>query len=315
MTTLKPQAARLLELIVAQGHPDASEVPIEQARANDLWLLEHAGERERVAEVREMTVPGPTGDVPVWAYLPDVPGPLPVLCYFHGGGWALGAPDYVDVLCRSLANRAGCIVLSADYRLAPEHPFPAGLHDCFAVVEWAAAHAASIGGDPARIAVGGESCGGNLAAAAALMARDAGGPEIVFQLLIYPTTDPGCDLPSFTENAETGVSPEEMRWFWQTYLGGASEDAPRAAILRADVTGMPPAYVLTAEADTLRDEAEAFAEKLRAAGVAATTRRFAGQVHGFVTAAGVVDDARVATDEMAAELRAAFAAQAEPAAS
>jgi acetyl esterase len=201
------------------------------------------------------------------------------------------------------------VVVSVDYRLAPEHPFPAAPEDCFAATRWVAANAASISADPDRIAIGGDSAGGNLAAAVALMAREHGGPALCHQMLVYPVTNHSFDTPSYTDNAEGYLlSRNAMRWFWGHYLSSdADGDNPLASVLRVeDLSGLPPAHVVTAEFDPLRDEGEAYASRLRDAGVATTTTRFDGMIHGFFTMGDVMDAAVTAVDEAASKLRAAY---------
>jgi acetyl esterase len=255
------------------------------------------------------TVPGPSGAVPVVVYHPDRPGILPILVYLHGGGWVLGDTGLVDPLCRDLAGQARCLVVSVDYRLAPEHPYPAAIEDCFAVARWVASNASRIGGDSARVAVGGDSAGGGLAAAVALMSRDRGGPEFVAQLLAYPALDHRCGSPSYDENS-TGylLSAASMRWFWTRYLGDAEVDcAPYASpLLAADLQGVAPAIVLTAEFDVLRDEGEGYAQRLELAGVPVDLRRYDGLTHGFLWLTGAVDAARRGLTDAAGALRAAF---------
>jgi acetyl esterase len=262
-----------------------------------------------VAHVEDRRVPVDGAEIPVRIYRPDGPMPLPVLIYFHGGGWVIGNIGTHDVLCRELANAAGCVVVSVDYRLAPEHRFPTAAEDCFAATRWVAAHAAGFGGDPGRVAVGGDSAGGNLSAVVAQLARDRGGPALAFQLLIYPATDAGCDTPSHRENAHGYLlDAEGLRWFYGHYLAGpADRDDPRCSPLRArDFRGLPPALVVTAEYDPLRDEGEAYADRLRAAGVPVTLTRYPGMIHGFFAMGSVLAAGKQAVDEAARALRAAL---------
>jgi acetyl esterase len=260
--------------------------------------------------VRDVAIAGAAGTIPARLYRPSRDGTLSLLVYFHGGGWVIGNLEGYDNVCSDLAAEAGCAVLSIDYRLAPEHRFPAAADDCFAATAWARINAAALGIDPARLAVGGDSAGGNLAAVVALMARDRGGPPVRFQLLVYPVTCGRMDTPSYRDNAEGYLLTQAaMVWFWNHYTPHAADrELPYAAPLRAaDLGGLPPALVLTAEFDPLRDEGEAYAARLRAAGVPTTLRRYDGQIHGFFTMGALVDRARAALDETAAALRAALA--------
>ena len=229
--------------------------------------------------------------------------------FFHGGGWVVGDIATHDTVCRHLANRADCAVVSVDYRLAPEHKFPAAVEDCVAATGWVAENAAALGVDPARLAVGGDSAGGNLAAVVCLMARDGGAPRIAHQLLIYPATDAAMRHASVTRFAEGYVlTRSTMRWFYDQYLRSPDDAAdwrvsPLAA---ADLSGLPPAYVLTAGYDPLCDEGDEYAARLAAAGVAVEHRRFPGQIHGFVTNGKIIRAADPALDEAAAALKKAW---------
>jgi acetyl esterase len=268
------------------------------------------GEPERVGKVEDRTFHGPASDLPMRIYTPDGRGPFPVLVYFHGGGWVVGSVETVDASCRSLVNLAGCIVVSADYRLAPEHKFPAAAEDSYAAARWVALHAAAFHGDPARIAVGGESAGANLAAVAALMAQERGAPSFVLQLLLYPVLDYSFDRPSHKENAEGYfLTTDMMRWFWRQYLNNdADGEHHYASPFRAKyLRGVAPAAIFTAEFDPLRDEGAAYAARLREAGVSVQYKSQEGLIHGFMGMTKVVEPARKALEEAAAALRAAFA--------
>ena len=247
------------------------------------------------------------GGVPIRVYDPEGAGPVPILLYFHGGGWVVGNLESHDDLCRSLCKRAGVLVVSVDYRLAPEARFPGGLQDASTVLRWLATNAASIGGDPARIAVGGDSAGGNLAAALALRTRDRGGPAIAFQLLIYPVTVRDFDTPSYRRYAAGyGLTRENMRWFWDQFLEKPEDaDDPHASPLHAeDLSGLPPAFVVTAEFDVLRDEGEAYAAKLAKAGTRVRCVRYLGMNHGFARMGALYPQAAQCLDDMAAALKA-----------
>jgi acetyl esterase len=265
---------------------------------------------EPVAHVEDVAVPSPNGDIPVRVYRPESSTRLPALVFFHGGGWVIGSVDGSDPTCRSLANRAGCTVVSVEYRLAPEAKFPAAAEDSYAATRWVAENTGRLGVDPARIAVGGVSAGGNLAAVVALMARDRGGPALVHQMLVVPVTDGSMSSASYTENAEGyGLSRQAMAWFWDHYLTGeADRRNPYAAPLTAtSLAGLPPAQVLTAAYDPLRDEGKAYADRLREAGVPVTYTCFEGMVHGFFSMAAMLDGGRRAVDQASAALRAALA--------
>jgi acetyl esterase len=308
---LDPQVAAMRAARAEAGAAPLYTLTLAQARAADLAdIRAAAGDPEPVGAVAERTIPGPGGDLVIRIYRPDRPGPLPALLYFFGGGWVLGTIDTSDAICRSLTNTAGCATISVGYRLAPEHKFPAAVDDCFAAVRWVASHAAELGLDPARIAVGGDSAGGNLAAAVTLLARDHGGPALVHQLLVYPNTDYRADTASRRENTDPLLfNQTSVGWYWGHYLAAdADGEHPLASPLRAtDHSGLPPATVLTAEYDPLRDEGEQYAAALMAAGVPVELTRYAGMVHGFFAMAGVLDTSTRALAHAAARLRAAFA--------
>jgi acetyl esterase len=252
-----------------------------QGHLDDTALL--VGPGEPVARVADIVAPGPGGELPLRLYVPDAGAArLPLVVYLHGGGWVVGTLDSYDATCRALANAAGVAVLSVDYRRAPEDRFPAALKDAWAALRWAVDHADELGADPRRVALAGDSSGGNLAAVVARRARDAGHPPIGFQLLVYPATDPSPDAPSRSRYAEGyGLTWSQMAWYWDTYLDGADPADPDAAPLRAELAGLPPALILTAECDVLRDDGERYAAALRNAGVVADVRCFPGTVHGF----------------------------------
>jgi acetyl esterase len=227
-------------------------------------------------------------------YTPQGAGPFPVFVNFHGGGWVIGDLDTADAVCRGICREAGCVVVSVDYRLAPEHPFPAAVEDAFAATAWAAGNMAALQGN-GRLAVGGESSGGNLAAVVCQQARDAGGPDIAFQLLAYPVVDCQFDRASYEENGQGYLLElDTMRWFWDHYCPAAeARQAPNASPLRADdLTNLPPALVVTAEFDPLRDEGEAYAQALKAAGGMVTAIRYDGLVHDFFATAELFESSR-----------------------
>lgn len=264
-----------------------------------------------VARVEERLIPGPDGDasLPVRIYFPFGAGESgqlrPVLVYFHGGGFVLCDLDSHDSCCRLLANGVGAVVVSVDYRLAPEFPFPAAVHDAWAATEWVADHVDELGGDPARLVIAGDSAGGNLAAVVAMLARDRGGPEIAFQVLIYPVVDQRRKSSTASKHTRNGVlTGSHMQWFTEQYLG---RDGDRTNVLASpilgDFAGLPPAHVVTGALDPLCEEGEDFAGRLRGAGVTATVRRYDGGFHGFFNLADHLPEARQANDDVCAVLR------------
>jgi acetyl esterase len=266
---------------------------------------------EPVAAVAEREIPGPLGPIRVRVYRPlgAGPEPLPVVAFFHGGGWVVCDLDSHDGICRAIANASGCAVVSVDYRLAPEHRFPAPAEDAYAAVCWLARHAAEVGGDPGRLAVAGDSAGGNLAAVVALLARDRGGPRLGFQALVYPVTDFRFDTRSHREiGPGCYLTSDEVRYYWLEYLADEADGAsPYASPLRAErLSGLPPALVITAEYDPLRDEGEAYARRLAAEGVPTVAARYDGMFHGFVTFLTALPDARRAVTQIGDGLRRAF---------
>jgi acetyl esterase len=308
---LDPQVAAMRAERAKSATPPLYTMSVAQARAEDLRSIQEAGGRpEPVAEVLDQDIPGPGGPIPIRIYRPSAERPLPVLVYFFGGGWTLGTIDTSDGVCRALTNAVGCVTITVGYRLAPEHKFPAAVDDCYAATEWIGAHAVELGVDPDRIAVGGDSAGGNLAAAVTLLARSRG-PRLAHQLLVYPNTDYLSDTPSLRENNDPLLfNRNSSDWYWGHYLASPDDGVdPLASPLRApDHGGLPSATVITAEYDPLRDQAEEYAARLRSAGVPVTLSRYSGMVHGFFTMSGVLDAARDAVAEAAACLRKAFEA-------
>lgn len=281
---LDPQARAHLDASAALGLAAPETIPIEQHRANGLTRKRQlGGPPPPVAKVEDRLVPGPDGDVPVQIYTPEGDGPFPILVYFHGGGWVAGCIETHENVARALAKLTPCITVSVEYRLSPEAPFPKGLEDCYAATVWAAERGAEIGGDPTRIAVGGDSAGGNLAGAVALLARDRGGPKIGFQLLVYPVAGADFDTRSYLDSAEGyGLTRAAMMYYWDCYVSGEEDRTnPLTSLVHADPTGLPPAMVITAEFDPLRDEGDAYAEKLKAAGVPVEHVSYPGMIHGF----------------------------------
>jgi acetyl esterase len=312
---LDPAAQALLEQMAAAEMPAINEVPPEEARLLAEGFLELAGPGEDVADVSDRTIDGPNGSVNVRVYTPvgAGDGPLPCLVYFHGGGWVIGDIQTLDTVCRAVANRSGAKVVSVDYCLSPEYKFPKPLEDCVAATKWVAEHGGEIGVDGSRIAVGGDSAGGNLAAAVALRARDEGGPAIALQALVYPVTDYSFETESYAVNADGYLLTKDMMiWFWDHYLNSAADgENPLASPLRADdLSGLPPAVVITAEYDPLRDEGEAYAKRLSEAGVPVIQTRYDGQIHAFWQMPAVFSAAHDAIAQVSEALKDAFAASA-----
>lgn len=312
---LDPQAAALLKMTAHQRAVPNHTKTAQQARAETLEraaaMAQLVGDPEPVGRVRDRVIPGPGGELPIRLYTPRRPSGGAVV-YFHGGGWVLCNLDTHDDLCRALANLSDATVISVDYRLAPESKYPAPAEDCYAATRWVSEHAAEIGVDASRIAVAGDSAGGNLAAAVALMARDRGEPAIAFQLLVYPVIDRGF-LAGWPSEQHDGhlLSPLDMYWYWDQYLESPEQALePYASPLRADdLGGLPPAFVLTAEYDLLRGEGEAYARRLEEASVPTTHRHYDGVFHGFFNMALFLDRAKAAQEEAGTAVRAALQTQ------
>lgn len=285
-------------------------LPVEQFRA---IKEQQAAERPKVAapvaNIEDRSVPGPAGEIPVRIYTPHGNGPFPVVVHIHGGGWVIGSLNASDDVCHTLCNFANSVVVSVDYRLAPEHRYPAGLEDCYAALEWVAENAPTLGGDAARIALFGDSSGGNLATAVALYSRDNGGPKAVLQVLVYPVTNYGFDTASYHQKAKDfGLSRDAMVFFWTSYLASPQHgDEPYASPLRAtDLTGLPPALIVTAEHDPLRDDGEAYAARLDRAGIPVRVTRYLDMNHGFFNCGAMYPSAARALREVGDSLREAF---------
>lgn len=309
---LDPQNRGVLELQARAGLPPLHTLSPQEARRQfretTLPLVRQAA--EEVGGVEDRRVPGPGGDIPVRLYRPRAGEPLGILVYFHGGGWVIGDLDTHDAVCRALTNATPCLVVSVDYRLAPEHKFPAALEDCYAATAWVARHLAGDGSPSLPVAVAGDSAGGTMAAVVALLARDRGEPSLCYQVLVYPATDLAGTTPSKQEFAQGYLLDRDTaRWFAEQYLNRPEEALhPHVSPLRApDLRGLPPALVITAEYDPLRDEGEAYAVRLQEAGVPATCVRWQGQLHGFLSMN--FHASRVALGTVAAALRQAFLAR------
>ncbi|MBU6252003.1 MAG: alpha/beta hydrolase [Alphaproteobacteria bacterium] len=293
--TLNPALEPILQAFAAFADTDWSQMPVDVARGMMNTPLADTALPMRRVDNLSLDLPGRS--VEARLYVPNgAPETPPLIVYFHGGGWVLGSLDTHDTTCRELAEDSSAAVLSIDYRLAPEARYPAAAEDCYDATCWARDHAAELGIDGTRLAVAGDSAGGNLAAAVSLMARDRGGPALRHQLLIYPVTDADFTTSSYIANGSGAyfLSTSAMRWFWQHYLGGtAPQDAPLARVLHtSDLAGLAPATVITAQYDPLRDEGDAYAQKLAEAGVATDHHIAPGMIHGFFGMTAAVPDAR-----------------------
>ncbi len=289
---IHPDARAYLDLRLTHGEQPYETLSVAEARAQSVRLSQLSGPGMPVAHVEDRLIPGPGGEMPVRIYTPAGDGPFPVLVYFHGGGWVVGNLETVDSLCRAATNVVPCIVVSVNYRHGPEHKFPAAADDAYAATVWVAQNATTFNGDPARLAVGGASAGANLAAVTCLRAREQGTPAIIFQLLTVPATNFSFDTVSHQENGTGyGLTRSVMEWFRDHYLNSPEDGLhPDASpLLAEDLSHLPPAFVMTAEFDPLRDEGEAYAERLRQAGVPVTCTRYEGMVHTFLGDAAALD--------------------------
>lgn len=306
---LHPELRRMLDDTPAEGRSDfVLDLPVAQGvlhlRSRPVAKAEVPG----AVPTHDLRLPGPRGELPARLYQPA--GARGLLVYFHGGGWTTGSLEQDDFFCQLMARDAGCAVLSVEYGLAPEHPFPEPLDDCLAATRWAAGEATRLGGAGARLAVGGSSAGANLAAAVALRARDEGGPAIDYQVLVSPVCDGGLDFASVVENGQGyGITAATMEWYWQRYAPTPVQRLhPLASILRAPMlAGVPPATVFTCEFDPLRDEGNAYARRLAEAGVAVRHRQLAGMIHGFARRGWDRPWGQEPLAEIAAHLRSALA--------
>ncbi|MCA1452184.1 alpha/beta hydrolase [Bradyrhizobium sp. BRP22] len=308
---LDPDAAAVFKAFQEAGRPAYETLTAPEARAYYLQARFVSNpEPPELAQIEPLSIPAPHGAIPARIYRPkklrQKDGMSPALVFFHGGGWVIGDLDTHDVVCRKLADEGELIVISVDYRLAPEHKFPAAVEDAIAATKWVAANARQLGIDAAHLCVGGDSAGGNLAAVVSIAARDEGNPAIAGQVLIYPAVDFAMTHPSHSE-PETSIllTHSVIRWFRDHYLSSAADAHDwRASPARAStLIGLPPAFVLTAGADPLRDEGDEYAERLKAAGVPVTYKHFPGQFHGFFTMGKLLDQANVAASDIGAWLK------------
>jgi acetyl esterase len=306
---LDPQAQKVVDTIAALNLKPIKDSTPAEARESMRTRTAGLGPVEDVPAVADHRVPVAGGEITVRVYAPAGRGPHPMLVFYHGGGWVIGDLYTHDGICRSIVNAAGCAVASVDYRLAPEFKYPVAVEDSYAALKWLVANAARLGLDPARVAVGGDSAGGNLAAVVALLARERHGPRLLLQVLVYPVTNHDFGTPSYRENA-TGymLTTEDMRWFWRHYLAREEQGAELNAspFRAASLADLPPALVITAGCDPLRDEGEAYAVRLRDAGVAVTLTQYPGMFHGFLRMTRILDQARAALGEVAGALHKAL---------
>ena len=305
---LDPNVRALLETIAAEGYPPLESLPVGEARRAAVeGLAPVAGTPEPVHSIENLSISGPEREIPIRIYTPDNVAPRPAMVYFHGGGWVVCDLDTHDIVCRAIAHRAGAVVVAVDYRLAPEHKFPAAVIDCYAATEWVAANVERLGIDPARISVGGDSAGGNLGTVISRKARDEKGPRIALQALVYPVTDlSSFETSSYREFAEGyNLTKPEMEWFRDHYLrtpeDGLNPDA--SPLLARDLSGLPPALIITAECDPLCDEGEAYAKRLEEAGVPVTYTRYAGMIHPFFSLSGAIPQGLDAIQQVADAVR------------
>lgn len=306
---LTPVAAELLRTIRASGFPGWSAMGVEQARAAILGMKVFAGPQEPVSRMEQIHISGRDGsDIRAQLYIPDSQEPVPTMIYMHGGGWVIGNHTSVDELVRTLVNRSGCAILSVDYRLAPEHKFPAALNDVQSAILWVADNAASWGLDRNRLAVGGDSSGANLAAAASLSCRDESGPPLVFQLLVYPALDRNyftSSYQSFGDGVSSALSTADAMWFHNHYVNSPEDlELPYVSPLRAgSLAGLPRTLLIAAEIDPLLDDSIEYARRLEQAGVPVELQIYPGMFHGFWRMAGVLAEARQAINQAGDRMR------------
>lgn len=304
---LDPQVKNMLDAAAQLDLAPLHEISIKEARDRTIDMRVRDLPLAPVGDVTDRTIPGPGGDLPVRIYTPEGSGPFPVIVYFHGGGYVLCNLDTHNQLCHEICNRSEAILVSVDYRLAPEHKYPAAVDDCLAATRWVAQNVKEYGGIPERMAVAGDSCGGTLATVTNIRIRDEGGPDLSGQLLVYPITD-YYDPPtqSYIDNADGYfLTSDAMKWFLDLYLKSPAEaNHPQVSPLRCDnLAGLAPAYVITAEFDPLRDEGDQYAQRLREAGVETVHKPCPGMIHGFYSQIGILDRSAQAIDDSCAWLK------------
>jgi len=309
---LHPQVKKILEEAASLGLPAYQDLSPAAARKQMLDLTPPVDPLLAVKRVKNLLIPGPDSEIPIRLYYPSGDPPYAVLVYFHGGGWVMGDLDTHHGVCHALSKLSDCLVVSVDYRLAPEHRYPAAVEDAYAATSWVAKNTDAIQADPDRLAVGGDSAGGHLAAVVGLLARDRKGPRIDLQALIYPITDCNFNTPSYLENIEGYMLTRDlMKWFWNHFIEdeGQAND-PYVSPLRAkNFSDLPQALIITAEYDPLRDEGQAFGKRLQEAGVKVTLSRYPGMIHGFIRMTARLDNAKEALDEIAGRLKGVFKIQ------
>lgn len=305
------QSRQFLDDRAAAGIPPTWELTPEQARAGLAVSVSIIGPGPEVESVRDIVIPGQAGGIPARVYTP-AGASAGIIVYYHGGGWVIGSLDTWDAVCRALAVAAGCRLVSVDYRLAPEHQFPAAVDDAYDALKWVAGASALAGGGP--LVVAGDSAGGNLAAVSAMRARDSGGPALALQVLVYPVTDHDLDRPSYRhyDGRDFVLNRRDMEWFWDMYAPDPAARAnPYASPLRANsLADLPPTYIVTAEHDPLRDEGFAYADRLRVSRVPVEHRHYATQIHAFFSMVNVLNDADKAVSDAGKAIRAAISAAA-----
>lgn len=307
MSELDPQIVNLIAAaahVAPEKYEEIGAVAARESYDRIAALRTSIYGEEPVKSVEDRVIPGPAGDLPIRIYWPDATGPLPIVLFLHGGGWTIGNLESYDGQARTLCNQVEAVVVGVDYRLAPEHPYPAAFDDCVAAVRWVAAHAEELGGDPARLGLMGDSAGGNLVAATTQWARNEGGPPVKAQCLVYPSADTTKVYPSFEEFSEGLLLTAALStWFGDNYLPDyVRRLEPYASpLLAKDHSGLPPAVVAVASHDPIRDQGEAYADALQAAGVPVWRKRYQGLVHGFFAFGLIVDAARDAIEEICAE--------------
>ena len=305
---IDPQVESLLSEMAALGGPPIHELSVAEARTVAEGMTALAGDPIEVAAVDNITIPVDGAEIGARVYTPEGDGPHPIVMFFHGGGWVICSLDTHDNVARAICRDAEALVVSVDYRMAPEHRFPTAAHDCFAATKWVAENAASLGGDAGRLAVCGDSAGGNLSAVVSQMARDAGGPAIAYAALIYPAVDMTRKGGSLDENASGYfLETEGMEWFMNHYLTEAEKaDVMASPLLHSNLAGLPDTFIATCEYDPLRDEGEAYGDALRANGVHVENKRYEGLIHGAANMTGVLDGGRQLVSDVAAHLHSAL---------